>query len=366
MEEHRRLLIASQPLDAGVPGQVLELVASLDRDLYRVDVACPRSSLLWTALAGQPGISLHEIGPNREPGPADALTLARLLPLVRRADVVHAHSAKAGFLARLAAAMQGRTRRCLFTPHGWSFWAAQGSRRGLYGGLERLAAPWCLRIAVASEHEREAGLAAGIGSPSQYAVVPNGIEVERFSRPPEPVPGRLLVVGRLAPPKRADLVIRAVHGLRTRFPEVELRFAGDGPLRTSAERLSHELGLASRVQLLGTRQDVPELMRTAACVVLASDYEACPVSVIEAMAAAVPVVATRVGGVPELVDPGRTGLLVEPGAPEALAAALARVLEQPELGRALGEAGRKIARSRLTRERMAAGMSVLYDEAART
>jgi glycosyltransferase involved in cell wall biosynthesis len=366
MEAPMRLLLASQPIDAGVPGQVLELVASLDRDRYRLDVACPRSSTLWGALAGEAGVSLHEIGPSRELGPGDASSFARLLPLVRKADVVHAHSAKAGFLARLAAASQGRARRCIFTPHGWSFWAAQGPRRELYRALERLAARWCLRIAAVSEHERKAGLAAGIGRPSQYEVVLNGIDVERFARPPEPVRGRLLVVGRLAPPKRADLVIRAVHGLRTQFPEVELRFAGDGTLRASAERLSRELGLASRVRLLGTRQDVPELMRTAACVVLASDYEACPVSVIEAMAAAVPVVATRVGGVPELVDPGRTGLLVEPGAPEALAAALARVLEQPELGRALGEAGRKIARSRLTRERMAAGMSSLYDEAART
>jgi glycosyltransferase involved in cell wall biosynthesis len=366
MEAPMRLLIASQPIDAGVPRQVLELVASLDRDRYRVDVACPRSSTLWTALAGEPGVSLHEIGPARELGPGDVSSLARLLPLVRRAHIVHAHSAKAGFLARLAAALQSRTRRCIFTPHGWSFWAAQGSRRELYRALERLAARWCLKIAAVSEHEREAGLAAGVGRPSQYEVVLNGIDVERFSRPPEPVPGRLLVVGRLAPPKRPDLVIRALHGLRRRFPEVELHFVGDGPLRESADRLARELGLASRVRLLGTREDVPQLMRMTACVVLASDYEGCPVSVIEAMAAAVPVVATRVGGVPELVDEARTGFLVEPGAHEELAAALARVLARPELGRALGESGREIARRRFTRERMAAGITALYDEAART
>lgn len=365
MKAPLRLLLASQPIDAGVPGHVLELVASLDRDRYRVDVACPRSSTLWTALAGEPGISLHEIGPSRELGPGDASTFAKLLPLVRNADVVHAHSAKAGFLARLAAASQGRARRCIFTPHGWSFWAAQGPRRELYRGLERLAARWCLKLVAVSEHEREAGLAAGIGRPSQYEVVLNGIEVERFSRPPEPVPGRLLVVGRLAPPKRPDLVLRALHALRARLPDVELHLVGDGPLREPAEQLAHELSLASRVRLLGTREDVPELMRTAACVVLASDYEGCPVSVIEAMAAAVPVVATRVGGVPELVEDGRTGFLVEPGAHEALAAALARVLERPELGRILGETGREIARRRLTRERMAAATSALYDEAAR-
>jgi glycosyltransferase involved in cell wall biosynthesis len=357
-----RLLIASQPIDAGVPGQVLELVASLDRDRYRIDVACPRSSTLWSALAGEPGVALHEIGPSRELGPGDAASFARLLPLVRRADVVHAHSAKAGFLARLAAALHGRTHRCIFTPHGWSFWAAQGSRRDLYRALERLAARWCLKIVAVSEHEREAGLAAGIGRPSQYEVVLNGIDVERFSRPPEPVRGRLLAVGRLAPPKRPDLVIRALHGLRERFPEVELHFVGDGPLREPAERLARELGLASHVRLLGTREDIPELMQTAACVVLASDYEGCPVSVIEAMAAAVPVVATRVGGVPELVE-ARTGFLVEPGAHDELTAALVRILKRPELGRALGQSGREVARRRFTRERMAAGITALYEEA---
>ena len=360
-----RLLLASQPIDAGVPGQVLELVASLDRDRYRLDVACPRSSTLWAALAGEPGVSLHEIGPSRELGPGDTWSFAKLLPLVRKADVVHAHSAKAGFLARLAAASQGRSRRCIFTPHGWSFWAAQGSRRELYRALERRAARWCLKIAAVSEHEREAGLAAGIGTPSQYEVVLNGIDVERFARPPEPVRGRLLVVGRLAPPKRPDLVIRALHGLRERFPEVELHFVGDGPLREPAERLARELGVASRVRLLGTREDIPELMRTATCVVLASDYEGCPVSVIEAMAAAVPVVATRVGGVPELVE-ASTGFLVEPGVHDELTAALARVLKRPELGRALGQRGREVARRRLTRERMTAGITALYDEAART
>ncbi|HEX2044487.1 MAG TPA: glycosyltransferase [Gaiellaceae bacterium] len=359
----KRLLIASQPLDAGVPRQVLELVEALDPERYRFDVACPRESLLWTALAARRDVSLHPIAPDREPGPADARTFARLLTLVARADVVHAHSAKAGFLARLAAAARGRAGRCVFSPHGWSFWAADGARSGVYRTLERLAAPWCARIAVVSEHERAAGLAAGIGTPPQYAVVPNGIAVERFAAAPDPVAGRLLMIGRLARPKRPDLVVRAVDELRRRFPEVHLLLAGDGPLRPDVERLLHRLGLGGHVSLLGSREDVPELVRTAACIVLASDYEGCPVSIIEGMAGGVPVVATRVGGVPELVG-AATGVLVEPGSHELLAAALGRLLERPELGRELGEAGRTVARRRFTRERMAAGLAALYEEAA--
>lgn len=363
MRHPKRLLIASQPLDAGVPRQVLELVESLDPERYEIDVACPRQSLLWSELAARPNVALHAIAPDREPAPADARTLARLFPLVARADVVHAHSAKAGFLARLAAALSGRRKRCIFSPHGWSFWAAEGPRSELYRMLERLAASWCARIAVVSEDERAAGLAAGVGKASQYAVVPNGIAVERFSATPEPVPGRLLAIGRLARPKRPDLVVRAVAELLRRYPGVHLRLVGDGPLRPEVERLLSRLGLAEHVSLVGTRDDIPELVRTAACLVLASDYEGCPVSVIEAMAAAVPVVATRVGGVPELVDE-RTGVLVEPGDHSALAAAVGRLLERPDLGRRLGEAGRRVARLRFTRERMAAGLAALYDETA--
>jgi glycosyltransferase involved in cell wall biosynthesis len=363
MTQPKRLLIASQPLDAGVPRQVLELVEALDPERYRIDVACPRESLLWAALAARSDISLHAIAPDREPAPADARTLARLLPLVSRADVVHAHSAKAGFLTRLAAAVRGRARRCVFSPHGWSFWAADGARSDVYRTLERLAASWCATIAVVSEHERAAGLAAGIGNSRQYAVVPNGIAVERFAGPPDPAAGRLLVIGRLARPKRPDLVVRAVDDLRHRFPGVHLHLAGDGPLRPEVEGLVRRLGLGAHVSLLGSREDVPELVRTAACVVLASDYEGCPVSLIEAMAGGVPVVATQVGGVPELVD-DRTGVLVEPGSHQRLAAAVGGLLEHPELGRELGAAGRRVARRRFTRERMAAGLAALYDEAA--
>jgi glycosyltransferase involved in cell wall biosynthesis len=364
MADPKRLLIASQPLDAGVPRQVLELVETLDPERYRIDVACPRESLLWSALAPRREISLHPIAPDREPAPIDARTLARLVPLVARADVVHAHSAKAGFLARLAAALSGRRKRCIFSPHGWSFWAADGAGSELYRALERLAASWCARIAVVSEDERSAGLAAGVGTARQYAVVPNGIAVERFSARPEPVRGRLLTIGRLASPKRPDVVVRSVDELLRRYPGVHLRIVGDGPLRPEVERLVGRLGLAEHVSLLGTRDDVPDLMRTATCLLLASEYEGCPVSIIEAMAAGVPVVATRVGGVPELVDE-RTGVLVAPGDHSALAAAVARLLERPELGRRLGEAGRRVARLRLTRERMAAGLAALYDEAAR-
>lgn len=358
----RRLLIASQPLDAGVPNHVLNLVASLDPQQWRLDVACPRESVLWRRLEGRDGLQLHAIQPHRKPSPADIRSLAALLPLAKRADIIHAHSAKAGFLARLAAVARGRRRTCIFTPHGWSFWSAQSSGATFYRALERTAAHWCKAIVALSGFERDAGLAAGVGKQTQYRVIPNGIETKRFAAGPEPVPGRVVMVGRLAAPKRHDLAIRAIARVAARNSEVQLQIVGDGPRREEVERLAGELGLAGRVQLLGGRDDVPELLSQAACVVLASDYEGCPLSVIEAMAAGVPVIATRVGGLGELVQHGVTGLLVPHEDAGALAAAIGDLLSDLDRGRRLGEAGRSRARELFSVERMAAETLALYDE----
>ena len=367
MGEHRRrrVLLASQPHDAGVPNHVLELVRTVDRGRFELTVACPPTSTLWAAVADDPDVALHAIAAAREPSPHDARSLATLARLVRGADVVHGHSSKAGFLARLAAAAQGRRSSVAFTPHGWSFWAADGVEGALYRRLERVAAHWCETIVVLSDAERQAGLAAGVGRAGQYRVIPNGVELDRFAAAPEPVPGRILCVGRLAPPKRPDTILDALALVRRELPEAELHVVGDGPLRAQVEARTAALGLGDAVRLLGTSTDVPGLLRGAACLALASDYEGLPLAVLEAMAAGVPVVASAVGGVPELVADGRTGLLVQPGSADGLAAALGELLRDPARARALGDAGRELARERYSRERMAAEHERLWEQLAR-
>ena len=359
----RRLLIAAQPLDAGVPHHVLEVVRGLDRERFEIVVAAPRRSVVWRELAADSDIHLHAISPQRRPAPlADLRSLLRLLPLVRRADVIHGHSAKAGFIARLAAALAGRRAHCVFTPHGWSFWAADGVVARIYLGMERLAARWCKTIVAVAEFERRAGRDAGVGHESQYRVIPNGVELDRFEGEPRPVPGRIVMVGRLAPPKRHDLAIDAVRRLRASHPDVELHLVGDGPDRQRIESLARAAGDA--VRLLGTREDIPGLLAEAAVVLLASDYEGAPLSIIEAMAAGVPVVAARVAGIPELVVNGVTGVLVEPGDGEALADAIASLLDDPERAAALGRAGRERAQAHYSRDAMIRELTALYDAAA--
>jgi glycosyltransferase involved in cell wall biosynthesis len=360
----RRVLIASQPLDAGVPRHVFDLVSRLDPERYEVDVACPRRSVLWHRLEGRRGVRLHALSPHRRPSPADVVSLVRLVRLARAADLIHGHSAKAGFLARLASTLSGKRNVCLFTPHAWSFWAAGVSGAFLYRTLERLAAGWCHTIVALSRSEKEAGLASGVGRPEQYRVILNGIDLEQFARPREPVPGRVVGLGRLAPQKRPDLAVRAMSEVRARHPHAVLQLAGDGPARREIEQLVADLSLDRAVRLVGRHANVPELLSEATCLVLTSDYESCPYTVMEAMAAGVPVVATSVGGVPELVEDGVSGLLVPPGRPEPIAAAISELLADPELARRLGNAGQVRAREKFSVQRMVDETLALYDEVA--
>lgn len=361
MKRPRRLLLAAQPLDGGVSRHVVELARALPADELSVEVACPRQSLTWSSLEGS-GLRLHAIEAHREPRPGDARSLAALTRLAGDADVVHVHSAKAGFVGRLAASLRGKRKACVFTPHGWSWWAAEGAEARLYLGLERLAARWCRTIVALSDDEREAGLRARVGRPAQYEVIPNGVPLERFAVPRAPVRARILMVGRLAPPKRPDLALRAFAEARGRIPEAELHVVGDGPLRGEAEALAAELGVADAVRFLGNRDDVPELLAQAECVLLASEYEGCPLAVVEAMAASVPVAATAAGGTAELVRPGATGALADKGDAHGLAEALAAVLADPAVGVEMGAEGRRDAERNLSLPRMVDRLVSLYDD----
>ena len=364
MSRPLRLLLAAQPLDGGVAHHVVDVVDGLAPDRFEIDVACPRRSVTWTALQGRPNVRLTEISAARRPAPADAASLARLTRLVRRADVVHAHSAKAGYLARLAALPTRRTGRVAFSPHAWSFWAGSGAERAVYLLLERLAAHWCATIVAVSEAERDAGLAAGVGSDRQYAVIPNGIALERYGAEPDPIPGRAVMVGGLRDQKRPDLAIRAIVAVRATVPNAELVIVGDGPRRAELEALASGLGAGDAVRFLGTRHDVADILRTASVLVLATRYESWPLTLMEGMAAGAPVVATGVGGIPEIVDDGRTGLLTRPDDLEGLTSALRSLLEDEDRARSMGAEARSEAHRRFGRGAMQVSLAALYERLA--
>jgi glycosyltransferase involved in cell wall biosynthesis len=270
--------------------------------------------------------------------------LAGLIELTRllrreRPDIVHASSSKAGVLGRLAGFL-ARVPVRIFTVHGWAFAAHAGFSSRLYRWVDRLVEPLTTVTICVSEREREAGLAAGTCAPERTVVIPNAVDVAGALRssPAQRERPLILAVGRLKAPKDFPTLIRALSSLEP--DSFEAVIVGDGPDRPRLEEEIEALGLEGRVRLAGERRDVPQLLAAADVFVLPSTSEGLPVSVLEAMAAGVPVVASRVGGVPEQVSDGETGLLVEPGDLDELATALARLIAEPSLRRRLGAAGR--------------------------
>jgi glycosyltransferase involved in cell wall biosynthesis len=194
------------------------------------------------------------------------------------------------------------------------------------------------------------------------------VRAELGIEPDQPVIGAVVV---LRPQKALEVLLRAAAAIRRRVPEVAVLVVGggdvshggtDNPYVRSLHRLSAELGLEGTVRFLGLRDDVPALLKALDVCLLSSDYEGSPLSVLEYMEASRPVVATRVGGVPDIVQDGVTGVLVEPQDPEGLAGAVVGLLRDPERATAMGRAGRERRLAEFTIEAAVGRVEALYEE----
>jgi glycosyltransferase involved in cell wall biosynthesis len=285
--------------------------------------------------------------------------------------------------------------------HGFLFWAyilgtyaakAAGvpivisSRRGLgnfkaghahYLLLERLANVMTdLWVANSETVRQDTARQEGV-DPARIRVIPNGVDSDRFAASPDrsalrrrlglPVDGPLLLtVSNLIHYKGHGTLLEAMPLITRTHPTAMIVLAGDGPMRVEIDRRIATSGLAESVRLLGERRDVPDLLRAADLLVHPSDEEGFPNAILEAMAAGLPVVATRVGGTPELVLDGATGILVPPRSPTDLAAAVSRLLADPSLADQMGAAGRERAVREFPLARMVEQTETLYAEVLRT
>lgn len=307
-----------------------------------------------------------------------ALALRRIIRR-ERPDVLHTHTAKAGTVGRVAAALAGRHRPRLVvhTFHGHVLSGYFSRRRErVFVGVERVLARRSDVLIAVSEEVRADLLARGIGRPGQIRVVPLGLPLERFVLDetervrargamrarlgvPDDAP-LVTVVARLVPIKRIDVLLEALERLAATHPEARACVAGDGELSGALRASPAARRLGDRVIWPGFVEDTPALYAASDVVALTSDNEGTPVSLIEAGAAALPVAATRVGGVPSVVGDGGTGLLVPRGDAAALAAALGRLLDDPTLRARMGAAGRASSLGRFSLDRLVIDVAELY------
>lgn len=270
-------------------------------------------------------------------------------PLVRRlrasrVDVIHGHMFGSNVWAALIGRLAG-VPVVIGHEHVWSF-DRQPVRRLL--DREVIARGADAFLAVSEDTRKKMIEVEGI-DPQKVTYVPNGIAVQpegdgarvraELGIPDDaPVVGS---VGLLRAQKALDVLIRAVARLAPAHPGLRLLIAGDGEEQAALERLISELGVADTVTLLGFRTDVPDLLAAFDIAVSSSQFEGSPLAVMEFMEAAKPIVATSVGGVPELITDGETGRIVPPGEPERLADAIGDLLNDPEHGRELGRRARE-------------------------
>jgi glycosyltransferase involved in cell wall biosynthesis len=315
----------------GLERLLVEFARCADRERFQPHVVClgPRGPLADIIESlGCPVIALNAPGGVR---PALLLTLARLFRS-EAFDVVHTHNTKPLLYAGPAARLAG-VGTVVHTRHGQRHGATRRQN-----ALFRWASCCADRIVCVSEESRRRSLAEGL-SENRLVTIVNGIDRERFS------PGRFdpeapaIYVGRLTPEKDVATLLRASALLLAARPALRLRVVGDGPCAGELRELAAALGISRAVEFLGVRSDVDELLRSSSMLLLSSRTEGIPLTVLEAMAAGLPVVATDVGGTSEAVADGCTGLLVPAGDAQALASAALAILDRPDRATAMATQG---------------------------
>lgn len=355
----RILIVITLAEVGGAQSYVRDLIPGLV-DQYDVTVAAHGPGPLAEAVKarGARYVELRHV--RRSISPRDVLGLFELWRLCRklRPEIVHLNSSKAGVLGRIAGAA-ARVPVRVFTAHGWAFKASPGMVGRMYLWADRLVLPLTTAVICVSETERRAGIAARTCRDKGTYVIYNGVETEFSTVGLSRERVRIVSVGRLAAPKDFLTLIRAFAKLDRR--RAELLVLGDGPDRPAVEAEIVRLGLTDNVTLAGEVADVAGRLRDSDIFVLSSMSEGLPISVLEAMAAELPIVASNVGGLPELVDEGSTGALVPPGDSEELSRALSALIDDPALRLRQGEESRRRVLENFSIDACRAAHQALYD-----
>ena len=363
----------------GVGAYTRRLVGSLNKDRFQVTVAClsKDSEKMASDLARLDGVNAfsipmaqHHIDPF-----SDLKVLYKIYKKIRteKFDLIHAHTSKPGFLARLAAIGSGVP--VIYRPANFSFYdGVPGWQVFIYVALERFAARYLTRrIMMVSAGERELARRYKVGNDAQFVLIRTGIDIDSFNstvdkkriRDACSIPEHALVVGtvaRLTKDKSPFDFAEAAMKIHLRYPDVHFVWVGDGPLETQLRKKIDELGLKNVFHLTGYQSNVKDFLRIMDCFVLSSMSEALSIAMLEAMASGLPVISTRVNGADEAIVDGETGILIPIGDVEGLVGAMETLLNSPSLLRVMGDAARRKALEEFSLSRMTSEIEALYEE----
>ena len=338
------LEVVGNAIVGGMETWVQQLIERMPPERVRFTALCPADGPFAEGLRAQ-GVDVVIVPMADDPRWTSLQTTVALVQATG-VDLLHAHLPRAHVLAGLAGRLTGRP--VLATIHG---------REPTVLDLEVQRAVDS-HLSVVCRPSYHSALGLGV-APGRLSCEPNGVDTTRFRPRPRPEPGLRAAlglpahtplagfVGRLSPEKGPDVFVRAMQLLLGRRPDAQAVVVGDGPMRAGLARLAAELGVAARLHFLGVREDMPALYPELDLLVSSSHAEAMPLAVMEGMASGLPVVATRVGGVPELVEQGSTGWLVAPGDFNDIAGHCAALLADPGLRSRMGQQARARAVRRL-------------------
>jgi glycosyltransferase involved in cell wall biosynthesis len=314
----------------------------------------PDLKKMWTE-----GRRVKVLPMKRRPAPlSDLISLWRLWRFLRKEkpDVLHAHGSKGGLLGRLAGRLAG-VPLVFHTPHVYPFqWARWGVTRLIFQLVERLLWRLSSKVIAVGKGQAEVALSHRLATAERLRVIPNGVNAptsstdeksadrERIRAELNLTPETQVVgmIGRLAPQKGCSNFLRAALLVLKSFPDTRFLLVGAGPKLPELHQLAEELGIAGNVSFLGHRGDIPALLPALDVFVLSSLWEGLPYAILEAQAAGLPVVASRIPGCRELIQEGETGFLVEINNQQEISERICRLLDSETLRTEIGNRGREV------------------------
>lgn len=368
-----KILHVAATSTGGVGLNIILLSRYLNKEQFDISVAMAMGSPLDEEFIKE-GIKIYPIQMARKPNRIiNLFGLYQLWRLIgaEKFDIVHTHTSVGGFLGRVAARARG-VPVVLWSIHGWAFNYPMGYiSKKFWRAIERFLDFFTDHYVAVSRNMMEVGIQGSITVPEKVSVIYHGIEVDKHDTPDNqnnlrkalgigeniPIVGN---IGRIEPQKAVDDFLKAAKFVKDQIQNVKFLIVGDGPLKHAMEKLSIQLGIQGDVLFAGWKKNIKEYASIMDVVCMPSLWEALPFLLLEVMALKKPVVATRVGGIPEVVEDGKTGILVPPSRPEIMARAIIDIIANKRTAEEMGKAARQRVQQLFSVEKMIMFYERLY------